>query len=115
MSQENDNNTRFAGWLSLFDVNEVDKIAKSARSRLVKREWIKQGYSHQLSLYGVAFDATTGGKGYKRIEVLGTRPWTQRVVLGLYDWFTYMIPGSPYTIWIYDAARDSISIVGRYE
>ena len=115
MSQENDNKGRFEGWLSLFDVNEVKRIDMSGSSRRVKRQWIKEGYSHQMSLYGVAFDTETGGKGYKRIEILSNRPWTQHIVLAIYDWFSYMIPGSPYTIWIYDGPRDSISIVGRYE
>lgn len=115
MKQGNDNSGRFNGWLSLFDVNEVKKMATSAGSRSMKRKWIKEGYSHLLSLYGVAVDAETGDRGYKRIEVLSNRPWTERVVLAIYEWFNYMIPGSPYTIWLYDGARDSITIVGRYE
>jgi len=93
----------------------IKEIAESAASRTTKRRWIKEGYSHQLSLYGVVTDHEKEESSYKRIEVLSNTPWTERIVALLYEWFSYMVPGAPYTLWIYDVTRDSFKIVGEYK
>jgi len=93
----------------------IKEIAESAASRTTKRRWIKEGYSHQLSFYGVITLTETGESSYKRIEVLSNTPWTERIVMLLYEWFRYMVPGAAYTMWIYDVTRDSFRIVGEYK
>ncbi|GAH60530.1 unnamed protein product [marine sediment metagenome] len=80
-------------------------------SRQVKREWIKQGYTEQLSLYGVVRDDELDSRKYKRIEVLSNKPYDRRLIETLYYYFMGFIPLEYYSIWIYDHARDSISIV----
>jgi len=102
-------------WLVAFDAQQIREIAESAASRTNKRRWIKMGYSHQLSFYGVVTLTETGESSYKRIEVLSNTPWTERIVMLLHEWFRYMVPGSPYTLWVYDVTRDSFKIVGDYK
>jgi len=102
-------------WIVAFDAQQIKEIAESASSRTTKRRWIKEGYSHQLSLYGVNTDSEKGESSYKRIEVLSNTPWTERIVALLYEWFNYMVPGAAYTLWIYDVTRDSFKIVGEYK
>jgi hypothetical protein len=98
-----------------FDAQQIKEIAESGASRKVKRHWIKEGYSHQMSLYGVNTNRETEESSYKRIEILSNTPLTERIVSLLYEWFSYMVPGSPYTLWVYDVSRDSIKIVGEYK
>ena len=102
-------------FLVAFDAQMIKETAESAASRTTKRRWIKEGYSHQLSFYGVVTLTDTGESSYKRIEVLSNTPWTERIVALLYEWFRYMVPGSPYTLWVYDVTRDSFKIVGEYK
>lgn len=97
-----------------FDVQQIIETADRAASRTTKRQWIKEGYSHQLSLYGVNSNRETGESNYKRIEILSNVPWTESIVSRLYTWFSYMVPGAAYTIWIYDGGRDSFKIVGEF-
>lgn len=98
-----------------FNAQQIKDIADSAGSRRVKRHWIKEGYSHQMSLYGVVTNHETGESSYKRIEILSNTPWTERIMALLYEWFSYMVPASPYTLWVYDVGRDSFKIVGEYK
>lgn len=102
-------------FLVAFDAQQIKEIAESGASRTIKRRWIKEGYSHQLSFYGVVTLTEKGESSYKRIEVLSNTPWTERIVTLLHEWFSYMVPGSPYTLWVYDVTRDSFKIVGEYK
>lgn len=104
-----------AEWLSLFDAEEIRRIDESGAAKSVKRHWIKAGYDQQFSLYGVVTNRETGESGYKRIEVLSNTPLTERIVLLIYGFFDYFKPESPYTIWVYDLARDSVKQVGAYK
>lgn len=104
-----------AEWLGQFDADEIKRIDASGGARRVKRKWIKDGYDQQFSLYGVVTDAETGESGYKRIEILSNTLLTERVLLNIHAFFEYFKPESPYTIWIYDEARESIKQVGAYE
>jgi hypothetical protein len=98
-----------------FDVQELLRQSNNASSRTTKRAYIKEGYSHQLSLYGVARIGEEGESRYARIEILANTPWTERIVALLYEWFSYMVMKHKYTIWIYDGHTDSFKIVGEYE
>ena len=102
-------------WLGEFDAEEIRRIHESGSAKRTKREWIKQGYSELLSIYGVVTDAETGESGYKRIEILSNALYTERVVLLIYEFFDYFKPVSPYTIWVYDRDRDSVRQVGAYK
>lgn len=104
-----------SAWLSHFDHEEIKRIDESGRAKTIKRYWIKKGFIAQFSLYGVVTDSRTGESGYKRIEILSNTPLTERIVSGIYHFFDYFKPISPYTIWIYDKDRDSIKEVGAYE
>ena len=83
-------------------------------SRQVKREWIKQGYTEQMSIYGVVNDAELDDKRYKRIEVLSNKPYDRRLMKTLYYYFMDFIPLESYSIWIYDLGRDALSLVGGW-
>lgn len=98
-----------------FDEEEVKRIERSGSARRIKRAWIKRGYQFQLSLYGALTSMETGESGYCRIEVLLNCPWTERIVHLIYDFFQALKPPSPYSIWIYDQARDALKQVGSYK
>ena len=97
------------------DVEEIKRTAESGSAKRVKREWIKKGYEHQLSLYGALTNRETEETGYSRIEVLMNVPWSYRSVHLIYDFFQALKPPSPYSIWIYDHERDSVRQVGSYK
>jgi len=102
-------------WLSEFDAEEISRIHESGAAKSVKREWIKNGYDQQMSLYGVVYDASTDEAGYKRIEILSDAIFNERIVTLIFKFFEYFKPESPYTIWIYSIERDSIKQVGSYK
>ena len=102
-------------WLSEFDADEIRRIHESGAAKSVKRGWIKKGYDQQMSLYGVVTDEALDEAGYKRIEILSDTLYDERIVALIFQFFQYFKPESPYTIWIYSKARDSIKQVGAYK
>lgn len=102
-------------WLGLFDADEIKRIHESGSAKSVKRQWIKEGYDQQLSLYGVITDREADESGYKRIEVLSNMIFNEVTLLLIYHFFKSFIPESPYTIWIYDKDRESVKQVGAYK
>ena len=84
------------------------------RSRRVKREYIKQGYDQQMSLYGVVSEKEKGDFHYKRIEILSDKPFTDELLKLVYYFFKEFIPPESYTIWILDSANERIRPVGEF-
>jgi len=102
-------------WLAKVEVEEIKRQAELSSSKRVKREWIKRGYSHQISFYGVLTDAETEESQYCRIEVLAENLYTFEEVFLIYHFFMTLKPMDSYTIWIYSRANEGIRYVGRYE
>lgn len=96
------------------DLEEIARIERSGSAKSVKREWIKKGYDQQMSLYGVLTDREADESGYCRIEILSNVLYSEKIVLLIYGFFNDFKPARPYTIWIYDGARESVLQVGRY-
>lgn len=96
------------------DVEHLKQVAQSGGAKSIKRRWIKEGYDAQLSLYGVLTDKTISENHYSRIEVLSNVPYNERTVALLYEFFKELKPPTSYSIWIYDAERDSVRQVGKY-
>lgn len=96
------------------DAEHLKKIAKSGGAKSIKRRWIKEGYDQGMSLYGVVTDLETKVSHYCRIEVLSNAEYNERVVALLYDFFKELKPPTSYSIWIYNADKDSVKQVGKY-
>lgn len=67
-----------------------------------------------MSFYGVVTDKETGEHHYRRVELMSNTPYTEAIVRLAYEFFRVMILPDSYTIWIYDAARESVKLVGRF-
>lgn len=79
-------------------------------SRWVKRQLIKEGYSHQLSMYGIVSEKENDESHFKRIEVLSNTPYTGDLIFLLYEFFKDMIVPDSYTIWRYDKDREAVAL-----
>jgi hypothetical protein len=101
--------------LENMDAQEFKRLAEQAGARTTKREYIKKGYEHQFSLYGVTTDRATKLSEYRRIEVLSNTPYTQEVFIDLYEFFNMVIPPSKYSIWIYDGKSKALKSVGVFD
>ena len=102
------------GWLSLFDADEIKRLEELAGAKTLKRHWIKEGYSQQMSLYGVVTNREVDESGYKRIEILSNTNYTEKIIHLVYYFFRYFKPEAPYTIWLYDKDLESIKEIGAY-
>lgn len=87
---------------------------KNAGSRRLKREWIKRGYTHQISFYGILTDKEKGESNYSRIEVLAEAPFGYEATFLLYHFFKELKPTDSYTIWVYSPAHEGVQMVGRF-
>lgn len=83
-------------------------------SRRVKREAIKNGYTHQMSIYGILKFKDERDPEFRRIEILSDIEPDQRLVSKLYHWFYEFPPLKTYTIWIYDSKEEGIKLVGDF-
>lgn len=83
-------------------------------SRRVKRTWIKRGYPHQASFYGVISEKENEDSQFRRIEVLSNTPYTQQIIESLYHWFEAFIVPVSYSIWIYNKNKRGIALVGKF-
>ncbi len=87
---------------------------ENTRSRTLKRELIKEGYSHQISLYGILTNDETEASQYSRIEVLCDTPITGREVALMHDFFKELKPLDVYTIWKCRTATLEVQLMGRF-
>jgi len=95
--------------------DELRKEYESASSRTVKRKWIKEGYSHQMSLYGVLTNRDDKTSERRRIEILGDVPFTKETILLIGQAFEYLKPPFKYTIWLFDSKNNGIRMVGSFD
>lgn len=102
-------------FLNYFDADEVKRIHESGSAKSVKRKWIKEGYTWQLSLYGVLTDREQGESGYVRTEILSNEPYDEATLSMIYQFFHDLKLPTPYSIWIYDKGRDAVRRVGVYK
>jgi hypothetical protein len=102
-------------FLEGFDAEAIASEAKETGSRRLKREWIEQGYIHQLSFYGALRRKKGGDAWGVRIEVHSRTPYTQDDITGLYDLFTMATPPYAYSIWVFDSDPWRLKLAGKYE
>lgn len=102
-------------FLEAVDTEELKREQDTGDSRVVKRKWIKLGFSHQMSLYGALAIRDQDRHEGRRIEVLSNQPYTERIVHLLYEFFREIPPLARYTIWIYNANQEGLRMVGRYD
>jgi len=102
-------------FLESFQAEELRAEHENAASRRLKREWIKRGYSHQMSFYGILTDREAGESNYSRIEVLAEQPFDYEATFLLYTFFKELKPLDSYSIWIYSPAHEGVLVVGRYK
>ena len=102
--------------LFLEQINTEAVLAEweNAGSRRLKREWIKRGYSHQMSFYGILTDKETGESNYSRVEVLAEGPFDYGTTFLLYQFFRELKPLDSYSIWVYSPKEQGVQVVGRY-
>lgn len=93
---------------NLGNLNDFHIVAESPRSRTLKREYIKKGYVHQVSFYGVITNNETHESRYNRIEILADQPYTQETLYVLHDFFGTAPPPFNYSIWIYTTKTDEL-------
>lgn len=102
-------------WPYAFDHETITRETELLSSKRLKREYVKAGYSHQLSFYGVLTNRDTEESQYSRIEVLSQDPFSFKDTFLLYHFFMTLKPLESYTIWLYSREREGVTQVGRYE
>lgn len=97
------------------ELSEADrKQLFSPKSRTVKRQLIKKGYTWQLSIYGVQKTHENNEREYRRIEVLSNIIYTEKIVHQIYYYFENFIPSAKYTIWTYTGETDNLEQEGAF-
>lgn len=102
-------------YLKQIDIDEYKRLNQKESARQLKREYIKQGYTNQISLYGALKDNETKNSHGVRIEILSNQHITETLMFYLYEFFDIMKPHWSLSIWIYDQFRESVKLVGKYE
>jgi hypothetical protein len=101
-------------FLDQFNAPLIKGEWENARSRALKRELIKEGYSHQISFYGILTHKETGASQYSRIEVLSDEALSGDEIALMHEFYKALKPLDIYTIWIYRKASGSVLLKGRY-
>lgn len=98
-----------------FDVEAL--IAESDRhaSKRVKREWLKKGYSYQMSLYGAVYNEDEDKFTARRIEILSDYPWIPRTLKAVADGFNEYMPHFRYSIWAFSHSALNLKLIGGYD
>jgi hypothetical protein len=97
-----------------FNPEDLRHLYQGEAARLTKRQLIKSGFKHQISLYGVLTDQTTGTSVSRRIEVFSDQPYTERLVMLVHQFFQELKPLKPYTLWTLRSRETEITQVGAY-
>ena len=97
---------RLESWYEKYNIGErLEKLLKSRKMKLhvrkIKDRIRKRGFTHQMSLYGIWVDPTTGERGYRRYEIFKAGKWTRDEVAFLHDFFKTHIPKSPAGVFVF--------------
>jgi hypothetical protein len=102
-------------FLGKMDADELRREQDAGDSRVVKRKWIKLGFSHQMSIYGALAIKDQDRHEGRRIEILSNQPYTEKIIYQVYEFFLSIPPIARYTIWIFNANQEGLRMVGRYD
>lgn len=73
-----------------YEKNLEDLISdRSIKAKLLKAKQIvrRNGFTHQISLYGIFKEPSTGEKRYKRFEIFSRHPWRRFEIETIYAQF----------------------------
>lgn len=98
-----------------FDAKEIREEARKTSSRQLKREWIKKGFSNQMSLYGAIYSEDEDRFEGRRIEILGDQAWNKRTLKAVADSFNEHLPHFKYSIWLFTNKTLRLKLLGGYD
>lgn len=94
---------------------QILRLAERLEAKKLKRLLTLEGYTFQISFYGVALDKDTGESAYRRIEVfIDARP-TEETFMQLREFFAEFIPPKVYTILSYKQSVRDLEVRGEFE
>ena len=102
-------------FLGAYDFEAIAEEARRTNSKQVKRTWIKQGFGHQMSLYGAVYKEEKDAFEGRRIEILGDQPWHQKTLKAVADSFDRALPPFKYSIWAYSNSMRKLRLIGGYD
>ena len=97
------------------DPDWLQWLVRGEEPRMLKRELYRQGYTYQISFYGITTNTETNFSKHKRIEVfLNDRP-TKNIVNNINMAFSELPIVPPYSIWICDTKNNRIRMVKGWD
>lgn len=99
----------------LKDIN-IEKLTEwenRPHARTIKRKLAKEGYTYQLSLYGVATNNKTKTSEYRRIELMNYQPYSQEDLFEIFTMFEDFIPPVKYSILTYNPKTKEFKVKYR--